>query len=132
MKLSVWFFCFLFGFTLAAQTVWGAGLLSGDDIDFELFVNDRFHFFNGFFDSGRKEFNQDRNFHIFYINSSIYSLLGPRIQGVLEVEAELTYDLDSNDFDDDWDADQVDRSNRVQCGYARHCELPVLRRHSLD
>jgi hypothetical protein len=101
MKLSVWFFCFLFGFTLATQTVWGAGLLSGEDIDFELFVNDRFHFFNEYFDSGRKKFNQDRNLHIFYINSSITSLLGPHIQGVLEVEAELIYDLDSDDFDDD-------------------------------
>lgn len=103
MKNSVCFLCCILGLLIALETVCDAGLFLKNDIEFELFVNDRFHVFNDFFDSGVKKFNQDRELHIFYVNPSITALLAPHIQGVLELESEFIYDFDEKNSEDDFE-----------------------------
>ncbi len=97
------FSCFSLFIILTAQTAWGEGILSGDDIDFELFVNDRFQFFNDFFNTGENKFDLDRNLHILYVKPYLNVLLAPYVRGVLELESELIVDLDRRDIDDDFD-----------------------------
>ena len=86
---------------IAGESVCNAGLLPGETVEFELFVNDRLHFFDDFFDSGRKKFTQDGNYHILYVNPLVSANLGPHLRGVLELEAELLFDFHDHAFDDD-------------------------------
>ena len=103
MKIIVSFLFYLLAYIINPGVVWGIGLLSGDYINFNLFINDRIHCFNDFLDSGKKKFSQDRNLHIFYANASLTALLGPHIQGVLELDSEFIYNLEKDNSDDDLD-----------------------------
>ncbi len=76
------------------------GLLTRDDFEFDLFVNDRFHSLHNFFDSGRRTFNQDRNLHIIYVNPALTTYFGDHMRGVLELEGHFVIDIDRDDTDD--------------------------------
>lgn len=76
------------------------GPLSGT-LDFELFVNDRFHSLQNFYDAGLKKFNQDKNLHVLYVNPALTWRPGTHTRAVLELEGEFWVDFDKDDFDDD-------------------------------
>jgi len=81
----------------------GRGLPGRDAVAFDLFINDRFDFFNNFLDTGRRRFDQDLNLHITYINAALSARLGEGVLGALELEQELICDLDDEDIDDEFD-----------------------------
>ena len=81
------------GLVMSPRTATGAGLFSDESVDFELFINDRFHFLSDFYDSGEKKFNQDRDLNILYVNPRLAAAIGPHLQGVLELEAEMLFDF---------------------------------------
>ncbi|MEI6127094.1 MAG: hypothetical protein WCQ99_11140 [Pseudomonadota bacterium] len=58
---------------------------------------------NNFFDSGNKSFDQNRDLHVVYVNPALTVSLGPRMQGIFEVEGQFIYDMDRHDFNDDVD-----------------------------
>ena len=101
MKHILYVLCCFLGLAAVPSNVTAGRFFSAGDIDFELFINDRFHFFNNFFDSGARKFNQDRDLHILYVNPSLAAPLGPRMQAVFEIEAELLLDFHGQDFEDD-------------------------------
>lgn len=72
-------------------------------VDFTLFVNDRFHLLDHFYDSGKKTFDWEKNLHVLYLNPSLTAPLGSGVLAVLEAEGQFTYDFDRHDFDDDVD-----------------------------
>ncbi len=101
MKYAVYLFICLLAFTGTVQSAGAQGLLSRENISFELFVNDRFHVINEFFDSGRRKFNQDYNLHVLYLNPSMTAQLGSHLVGVFELESEFLFDIDDDHLDDD-------------------------------
>jgi hypothetical protein len=103
VKLQNFLFCLLVIYILTAQTVCAGSLLTAKDIDFELFINDRFDFFNDFFNSGKKKFNLDRSLHILYVNPSLSIRLAPHVQAVVELESEFNIDLVRHNSDNDLD-----------------------------
>lgn len=93
---------------LAAMIFWtspalGRGLPAREDIAFDLFINDRFDFFNNFIDSSQRKFDQDLNLHIVYVNAALTAHLREGLLGALEIEEEFIYDIDDEDLDDELD-----------------------------
>jgi hypothetical protein len=80
---------------------WSEDFLSRHQVDFNLIVDDRVHVFQNFLDQGRKKFSKDANYHILYLVPSLSAFLAPNIRGVLEIEGEFIFDLDSDDFEED-------------------------------
>ncbi|MFC1591601.1 hypothetical protein ACFL43_03655 [Thermodesulfobacteriota bacterium] len=84
----------------SAALLHGAGLPSDEAIEFELYINDRFHTLHDFFNSGSRKFNQDRDLHILYVNPYVAAPLGSYAYGVLELEAEFLFDFHNHAGDD--------------------------------
>ncbi len=80
-----------------------AQMLSSDRLSYSLFINDRFHFMNDFYDSGRRSFDQDRSLHVLYVAPAATLQLGSSMQAVVEAEGQFTYEMDDSDTDQDID-----------------------------
>jgi hypothetical protein len=80
-----------------------AQILSSDSLSYSLFINDRFHFMNDFYDSGRRSFDQDRSLHVLYAAPAATLQLGSSLQAVFEAEGQFTYEMDDSDTDQDID-----------------------------
>jgi hypothetical protein len=80
-----------------------AQMLASDKISYSLFINDRFHLMNDFYDSGRRSFEQDRNLHVLYVAPAATIPIGSSMQAVLEAEGQFTYEMDDSELDRDID-----------------------------
>jgi hypothetical protein len=96
---------------LPAGRAWSGTILSRDDVDFRLIVNDRFHTFNKFYDTGSNDFSSTGNYHITYVNPYLSARLGPNMRAVLELETDFILDLDSRHLSEDTEV----RNAYLQC-----------------
>ncbi len=84
---------------LAVILLWAAGdtraedFFTKNDIDIQLFYNQRIHTFSNFFTPGENRFNEDRDLHVVYINPSIRLPIGDHAEAVFELEAEHIFDF---------------------------------------
>jgi len=78
-------------------------MISTDKISYSLFVNDRFHFMNDFYDSGRRNFKEDRNLNVLYLDPAITVPIGSYLQAVAEVDGQFIYRLGDSRIDRDID-----------------------------
>jgi hypothetical protein len=83
------------------QSSWSDDVLSHYDVDFRLMFNERFQILNNFYSSESNSFSRDKNYLITYVNPYLSAQLGPHLRGVLELETEVTLDLDSRDFEEE-------------------------------
>ncbi|MCP4717761.1 MAG: hypothetical protein GY868_21765, partial [Deltaproteobacteria bacterium] len=86
---------------LGAEVSEAADFLRKHDVAFDLFVNDRFHAFHNFHDTGNSEFNHDRSLHVLYVNPAVSIRLAPGLLGFFELESQFIYDFDDEESADD-------------------------------
>jgi len=80
-----------------------AQMLSPDKISYSIFVNDRFDFMNDFYDSGKRNFKEDLNLHVLYVDPAVTVSLGPYLQAVAEVDGQFIYELGDSRINRDID-----------------------------
>jgi len=73
------------------------------DIEFSLFVNDRVHVLNCFYDSSEQNFSYDRTLHVLYLNPALNLSPAPHLRLFLEAEGQFTFDFTKDDDDSDID-----------------------------
>lgn len=103
VRALFWCLCAIAGIVLGGAERSAAGLINAADVDFSLFINDRFHFLNHFFDSGKRDFAFDKDLHVLYLNPSLSFSPGPHVRCFLEAEGQFTFDFKQDDADSDID-----------------------------